>query len=74
MVHGLGYCPCGVQDCSSYEGVPSQGGEGYFEAGQIRNDLSIYSLFQPEENVDVPEWCYDVNHKECLNYEAGTYR
>ncbi|ODN04129.1 Vacuolar protein sorting-associated protein 13B [Orchesella cincta] len=74
MVHGLGFCPCGVQDCSSTEGGgSSQGGECYFEAGQIKQDFAASSLF-PEESDGQPltEWCYDVNHKDSLTSSAET--
>lgn len=71
MVHGLGFCPCGVHDCnSSTGGIPSQGGECYFEAGKIMPEFAVSSLFQPEGTAP-PEWCYDVNHKDFLTYQAG---
>jgi len=75
MVHGLGSCPCGAQDCSSSEGgCSSQGGECYFEAGKINKEFALTSLFVNEtDGGPLTEWCYGVNHNQCLNYDAGNY-
>ncbi|CAL8071831.1 unnamed protein product [Orchesella dallaii] len=69
MVHGLGFCPCGVQDCTSSEGGgSSQGGECYFDAGEENKNFAASSLFwEGTEEEPVTEWCYDVNHESCLN-------